>query len=257
MYSPMSMRTIACVVVEQELGQRPGQLGLADTRRAEEHERPDRPVGVGQPGPAAADRVGDRGDRGVLADDPLVEVLLEVDQLGRLGLHQPAHRHAGPLGDDLGDVLGVDLLLEHALVVLQLVEVRRRLLDAPLELGDAAVADLGGDVEVGLPLQLRAQLLELLLQRADGVDGLALGLPVPLHLGRLGVQRGQLVVQRVEAGLATRRRSPSPGRPARSRAAGCAARRRRSRSASSRSRCAACWPTRRRGRWPCRAGSGW
>ena len=112
-------------------------------------------------------------DRVVLADDALVEVLLEVDQLGRLGLHQPADRHAGPLRHDLGDVLGVDLLLQHAVVALQLVEVRGGVGDALLELGDAAVADLGGDVEVDLALELRAQLLELLLQRADGGDRLA------------------------------------------------------------------------------------
>ena len=48
MYSPMSMRTIALLVVEQELGERPGQLGLADAGRAEEHERPDRAVRVGR-----------------------------------------------------------------------------------------------------------------------------------------------------------------------------------------------------------------
>ena len=135
---------------------------------------------VGQPGPAAADGVGHGGDGVVLADDALVEVLLEVDQLGRLGLHQPAHRHAGPLRHDLGDVLGVDLLLEHAVLPLQLVEVLGGVGDALLEFGDPPVADLGGDVEVGLPLQLRAQLLELLLERADGGDRLLLGLPVPL-----------------------------------------------------------------------------
>ena len=70
------------------------------------------------------------------------------------------------------------------LLGLQLVEVRGGLVDAPLELGDAAVADLGGDVEVGLALELGAQLLELLLERADGVDRLASRLPVLLHLGR-------------------------------------------------------------------------
>ena len=48
------------LVVEQELGQRPGQLGLADAGRAEEDEGADRPVRVLQPGPGAADRVGDR-----------------------------------------------------------------------------------------------------------------------------------------------------------------------------------------------------
>ena len=74
-----------------------------------------------------------------------------------------------------------------------------RLVDAALELGDPAVADLGGDVEVGLALELRAELLELLFQVADRGDRLLLALPVPLHVGDLGVERGELVVQRVEA----------------------------------------------------------
>ena len=34
MYSLMSMRAIAVLVVEQELGERPRQLGLADAGRA-------------------------------------------------------------------------------------------------------------------------------------------------------------------------------------------------------------------------------
>ena len=70
------------------------------------------------------------------------------------------------------------------LLALELVEVGGGVVDAPFELGDPAVADLGGDVEVGLALELRAELLELLLQVADGVDRLLLGLPVLLHLGR-------------------------------------------------------------------------
>ena len=159
-------------------------------------------MGIGQPGPAAADGVGDRRDGVVLADDPLVEVLLEVDQLGRLGLHQPAHRHAGPLRHDLGDVLGVDLLLEHPVLALQLVEVLGGRGDALLQLRDPPVADLGGDVEVGLPLELGAQLLELLLERADGGDRLLLRLPMPLHRGDLGVEHGQLVAQRLQPRLA-------------------------------------------------------
>ena len=168
------------LVVEQELGERPRQLGLADAGRAEEHERPDRAVRVGQPGTAAADRVGDGGDRVVLADDALVEQLFEVDELRRLRLHQAVERDAGGLGDDLGDVLGVDLLLEHRTCLLESSRCGGRLLDATLQFGDAAVADLGGDGQVGLALDLRAQPLELLLQRADRVDRLLLLLPVLL-----------------------------------------------------------------------------
>ena len=43
------------LVVEEELGQRPRQLGLADAGRAEEHERADRPLRVLEPGAGAAD----------------------------------------------------------------------------------------------------------------------------------------------------------------------------------------------------------
>ena len=108
------MRTIASCVVEHELGQRAGQLGLADAGRAEEEERADRPVGVAEAGARAAQRVGDGLDRLVLADDAPVQALLHVDELLDLALQQPADRDAGPLGDDLGDVLGRDLLLEEA-----------------------------------------------------------------------------------------------------------------------------------------------
>jgi hypothetical protein len=67
-------------------------------------------------------------------------------------------------GDDLGDVFGVDLLLEHRTALLDRREVRSGLLDAALDLGDAPVADLGRGREVGLALDLRAQPLQLLLQ---------------------------------------------------------------------------------------------
>ena len=57
------------LVVEQELRQRPRQLGLADAGRAEEDEAAERPVRILQAGARAADRVRDRGDRLVLPDD--------------------------------------------------------------------------------------------------------------------------------------------------------------------------------------------
>jgi hypothetical protein len=65
------MRTIAVLVVEQELGQRLGQLGLADAGGAEEQERADRPVRVLQPGARAAHGLGDRLHRLVLTDTRL------------------------------------------------------------------------------------------------------------------------------------------------------------------------------------------
>ena len=101
-----------------------------------------------------------------------------MDELAHLALHQAGHRHARPLRDDLGDVLRVDLFFEHRLLGLQLVEVLGRLVDPPLELGDTAVADLGSELEIGLALDLGAELLELFFEVADRVDRLLLTLPV-------------------------------------------------------------------------------
>ena len=134
----------------------------------------------------------------VLADDTPVQQVLEVNELGHLALHQLGHRHASPLGDHLGDVLGVHLLLEHPVALLQLVEVRRCILDATLQLWDAPVTDLRGNVEVALALHLRTQLLELLLERTDGRDRVLLPLPVLAHRGGLLLQCVELLEQGVQ-----------------------------------------------------------
>ena len=100
------------LVVEQELGQRAGQLGLADPGGAQEDERADRSLRVLEPGAGTPDGVRDGDHRLVLADQPLVQPVLHVQQLLGLALHQAADRDARPARDDLGDVVGVDLLLE-------------------------------------------------------------------------------------------------------------------------------------------------
>ena len=152
-------------------------------------------MGVGEPGPAAADGVGHRHDRFVLADDPLVEHLLELHELGHLALHEPADGDTGPLRDDFGDVLLVDLLLEHLLLGLQLVQPLGGLADLALELGHLPVPDLGRLLEVGLALELGPLGLELLLELLDLGDGVLLGLPVSLHARDLLLQVGQLLVE--------------------------------------------------------------
>ena len=91
----------------------------------------------------------------VLADDPLVEDLLHADELGHLALHQAGHGDARPPADDLGHVLRVDLLLEHALGGLEVGQLVGGRLQGRLQLGDAAVAQAGGGLQVGLPLHLR------------------------------------------------------------------------------------------------------
>ena len=101
------------LVVEQELGQRLGQLGLADAGGPQEHERADRPVRVLQAGARAAHRGRHRLDGFRLADDALGELLLHVEQLLALAFEHPVDRHAGPARHHLRDVIGGDRLLDH------------------------------------------------------------------------------------------------------------------------------------------------
>ena len=97
------------VVTEQEVGQRLGQLGLTHTGRAGEDERAGRALGVLQPGAGTTDRLGDRLDRVLLADDPLVHLVFHAQQPGGLGLGELEHRDTGPVAQHLGDLVVVHL----------------------------------------------------------------------------------------------------------------------------------------------------
>ena len=101
-------------VVEEELGEGAGGLGFADAGGAEEDEAADGTLGVGEAGAAAADGVGDDGERGVLADDALAQAVLHGDELLHLAFEHLGDGDAGPLGDDGGDVFLVHLFLEHS-----------------------------------------------------------------------------------------------------------------------------------------------
>ena len=91
--------------IEQELRQRPGELGLADPGRAEKQERAVGTARVGEPGARPANRVGDGFDRLVLTDHPRVQRLLHAQQLVAFTFEHPGHRNAGPLRHDAGDLL--------------------------------------------------------------------------------------------------------------------------------------------------------
>src|SRR3989304_360409 len=105
------------LVVKEELGQRPCGFCLSHAGRAEEDKRANGPVYVLQACPGPPYGAGYGLQCGVLAYDPLFEPLFHFEELLTLGLHPARDRYAGPSGDDLGDVLGVDLLLEHFIPV--------------------------------------------------------------------------------------------------------------------------------------------
>ena len=102
------------LVVEEELGQRACQLGFAHARRTEKHEAAERAVRVLQPRPCAANGIGDGLNGLVLSHDAQVQPFFHVDELLNLSLHETADRNMRPLADDFGDVLFVNLFLQHA-----------------------------------------------------------------------------------------------------------------------------------------------
>ena len=153
----------------------------------EEQEAAERAVRVLQAGARGADGVGHGRDRLVLADDPLAQALLHLDQLLDLALEQLADRHAGPLADDLGDVLLVDLFLDQRAAVLAALAAGLLGLDQLL----LELADLVLQARGALPvrrarglLQLDARCVELLLELADAVQLAQLALPARLQRRR-------------------------------------------------------------------------
>lgn len=188
----------------EKLGQESQALGqaiyeaaqAASQATAEEHERPGGPVGVGHPGPAAPHRIRDCGNRGLLPDDPLAQLVFHAQQLGGLAFQQPTGRDAGPRRHHVGDVVGTDLLLEHHL--LPGLRLRQRRVELLLHLGDASVAQLGGLGQVAVafgPLGFPAQGFQLLLEVADDFDRVLLVLPAGGELGQLLFLVGQLGAQ--------------------------------------------------------------
>ena len=233
------------LVVEQELGERAGHLGLADAGRSEEQEAAKRPVRILQAGARAADRAGHGLDGLVLTDDALVQPLFHLEQLLDLALHQLADRNAGPAADDRGDVFLVDFLLEHAAAG---GEARLAVADLLLERRQPAVLQLGRLRIVAGPLRaldLEAQRFELLLQLARLLDRGLLLLPLRSSAGRALPSDRPARARASRAARAMPCRAPCAAPRARSRAASRAARPRRARPASSRFPCAAATPPRR------------
>ncbi len=96
------------LVVEQELGERLGELGLSDARGAGEDERAGGALRVLEAGALAADRAGEGRDGLLLSDDALVQRLLHEDQAAGLLLGELEDGDAGGLCEHLGDQAFVD-----------------------------------------------------------------------------------------------------------------------------------------------------
>ena len=124
--------------------------------------------------PAAEDGLGHQAHRLVLAHHPLVEDVLQVEELLPLPFHEFGHGDAGPALDDPGDLLLGDLVPEEGPGLAVGGDLLLRLQGLP-QGGDLAVLELGGLVQVVLPLGLfqfcvgALQVGPDLLDLADGV----------------------------------------------------------------------------------------
>ena len=190
------------LVVEQERGERARQLRLADAGRAEEQEAAERPLRILQAGAGPSNRVGHRLDGFVLAHHPFVQPRLHANQLLDFAFHQPAHRDAGPLGHHLGDVLFVDLLLEHAAGARRRTRFLR--LDLALEFRDAAVLQLRRPRVVALALRrfhVAPEAVEFFLQARRLRDRRLLLGPVGRQAALFLLQVGELLLELRQAVL--------------------------------------------------------
>ena len=95
-----------------------------------------------QSGTAAAHGIADGGDGLVLADDALVQFLLQVEQFLALALHHAGDGDARPAAHHLGNVVGGDLFT-HQFAAGSGVQLLLHLRDVLLQFLQLAVAYLG------------------------------------------------------------------------------------------------------------------
>ena len=99
------------LIVKQAFRQRLGKLRLSDAGGAEEQERTDGLGRILNAGLGADNGLRHLFHALVLADDPLMELLVQMERFIPLAFRQLRHRDPGPAGNDPGD-----LILGHAFV---------------------------------------------------------------------------------------------------------------------------------------------
>ncbi len=107
-------------------------------------------------------------------------MLLQLDQLLHLALHELGHRDPRPPGDDLSDILVRDFLAEHPAFRMQLLEVGLAGGQCLLQFPHAPVSKFRGALQVAVPLSplcVLARGFEPLLDFPDRRDRLLLEIP--------------------------------------------------------------------------------
>ncbi len=93
---------------EEEFGEDFGQFRFADAGWSQEDEAADGSFGIFEAGAGAADGFADGLDGFVLADDAFVELVFHAEEAFAFFAAHAVDGHAGPHGDDFGDVVGGD-----------------------------------------------------------------------------------------------------------------------------------------------------
>ena len=159
-------------------------------------------LGSERPGAIAANGVRDALESVFLADHALAQAVFHGDQLLGFAFEQAADGNAGPLADQRGDILFVDLFLQHAAVFLHFGEPLLGLLQFALGLGELAVANLGHARQFAgtlVALLFRLQRIDLRFPLADCADGVFFHLPASFAGVGLLAQSGQLLFELLQA----------------------------------------------------------
>ena len=101
------------VIIEQVTCKRLGQLGLANARGSQEHERTHRPVGILQTGPCTAHGTRDGLNRLTLPHNPLGKFIFHAQKFIFLAFKHLVDGNAGPARNYLRNVIGRHSLFDH------------------------------------------------------------------------------------------------------------------------------------------------
>ena len=188
-------------IVEQEVCQRLGQLGLAHARGAEEQERASRPVRICHTCASTANRIRYSRDRLGLSHHAAGQHQFHVEQLLGLALQHFACRNAGPRADHISDGVWRDLLGQHHLALI-LGHGFFGFAEFLFDVRNPSVTQFCNLGEVAFPLRdfrLAAQFIQLLLVRAEAIDAALFVFPAGGERGELLLLIGQLGAQAHQA----------------------------------------------------------
>ncbi len=170
-------------VVKQVFGQCFRQFGLSHSRGTQKNERAHRPFRIAQPGTVTAYRIGHGSDGFILTDDTPMKLLFQMKQFLPLALHHLADRNTGPPRYHVGNIFGIDLLLDHRAPTLAFVQLLLQLFNLIFFLLDGSIAQLGYPAIIAFPfgaLCLKLGIFNVDLILLYLIDNLLFGLPFGL-----------------------------------------------------------------------------